>query len=78
MMETVSTSETSENFYQTTRQNIPSSYLLPWEPEMSPMFVMLNHLITGVWCKPTIVQLQVGKMNRQINYDLHANNSSLT
>jgi hypothetical protein len=77
MMETVSTSETSENFYQTTWQNISSSYLLPWEPEMSSMFVMLYHLITGVRCKPT-VQLQVGKMNRQINYDLHANNSGLT
>jgi hypothetical protein len=46
MMEAASTSETSVNFYQTTRRNNPedkSSYSPPWEPKIStPRFITVS------------------------------------
>jgi hypothetical protein len=38
MMEAISTSETSENFYQTRRRNIPENSHLPANSSSSPYF----------------------------------------
>jgi hypothetical protein len=46
--EAISTSETSVNFYQTTRRNATediSSYSPPWEPEISQFHIFINKLI---------------------------------
>jgi hypothetical protein len=55
MMEASRTSETSVNFYQTTRRNIPEDSP-PWEPKISPQLQKLQnvHAIvtkiqSGVW-----------------------------
>jgi hypothetical protein len=39
MMEAAGTSETSVNFYQTTRRNTPEDSP-PWEPEISPAHLL--------------------------------------